>query len=298
MRTCCSAARARGGALCAVRHAAAAPHTPTSRLLPPCAFACSRALEAQRLRLLCLGRVPYSPDEPLHFEAWHLVCLGLTGMGAIEEHPSEALSATPPWQVLGCSAANPAASLGDGGVLALLHLLLLLDYASQLAAQLLEAAQGSGPWQSSGPWAAAGSPLRLPPFSLVEVAAAATCWMLRVAAAGALNSEARRLGSLTIAAGQWAGGAGLQAPPAGTRAPWLHGWAPQHPTLPAAPAAAELFWLGALSCFLDGWHAAAGAQQQGAVDPQRLLLAQLVQAEQAACSNVEATIARHCRHAP
>lgn len=151
-------------------------------------------MEAQRLRLLCLGRLPYSPDEPLHFELWQLVCLGFTGQGAIEDHPAEALSSVPAWRALGCSAANPAHSLGDCGVLPLLHLLLALDYTSQLAARLLGAALGS-------PWAAPRAAPRPPPFSLVEVAAAATRWTLRLAAGGGLSSEARRLGSLTIAAG-------------------------------------------------------------------------------------------------
>lgn len=31
------------------------------------------------MQVLCLGRLPYSPDDPLHFELWQAVCWGFTG---------------------------------------------------------------------------------------------------------------------------------------------------------------------------------------------------------------------------
>lgn len=50
-------------------------HPPPS--LPP--RACRRGLERQRLHLLCLGRLPYDPDLPLHFQLFSAVCWGFTG---------------------------------------------------------------------------------------------------------------------------------------------------------------------------------------------------------------------------
>lgn len=114
-------------------------------------------------------------------------------MGAIEDHPSEALSDVPAWQALGFRAANPAGSLAGAGVLPLLLLLLVLDYAGQLASRLLTAALGSP--------LGAHQPASLPPFALAEVAVEATTWLLRALAAGELNGEAQRLGSMAIAAG-------------------------------------------------------------------------------------------------
>ncbi len=33
-----------------------------------------RVLERQRAHLICLGRLPYNPDVPQHFELWQAVC--------------------------------------------------------------------------------------------------------------------------------------------------------------------------------------------------------------------------------
>lgn len=122
------------------------------------------------------------------------------GMDAIEEHPSEMLHGLPAWQLLGFRAANPASSLGDAGVLPLLMLLLCLDYASHLAARLLHLATAGTllPAQAQQAQQAAA---RLPPFSLADVAAEVTRWMLHALASGGLNLQAQRLGSATIAAG-------------------------------------------------------------------------------------------------
>ncbi|KAI7836650.1 hypothetical protein COHA_009534 [Chlorella ohadii] len=208
-------------------------------------------LDRQRLQLLCLGRLPYSPDDPLHFELWQAVCWGFTGMDAIEEHPSEMLHGLPAWQLLGFRAANPASSLGSAGVLPLLMLLLGLDYASHLAARLLHLATAGALLPAHAQQAAE----RLPPFSLADVAVEVTRWTLHTLASGGLNLQAQRLGSATIAA--------------------------------------ELFWLGAAAEFVERWEAA----EQHA-DPQRLLLSVLVQAQQAACSDVRGTVERHLRRPP
>lgn len=63
--------------------------------------------------------------------------------------------------------------------------------------------------------------------------------------------------------------------------------------LPTTHHCAELFWLGAAAEFVERWEAA----EQHA-DPQRLLLSVLVQAQQAACSDVRGTVERHLRRPP
>lgn len=67
-----------------------------------------------------------------------------------------------------------------------------------------------------------------------------------------------------------------------------------HPACHALPAA-ELFFLGALDCFLEGWHAADTAAGPLPMDPSRLLLARLVEAEQRARGDVRGTVMRHLR---
>ncbi|KAL4458780.1 hypothetical protein ABPG75_013645 [Micractinium tetrahymenae] len=132
-----------------------------------------RALDHQRVHLLCLGRLPYNPDVPLHFELWQAVCSTYASLGASATALGDPF--LPPWQALGFSAPNPAAELGDTGLLALLYLLLLADRAPRLAGQLLES-----------------SALGLP---TAAVAVEATAWALRLLRAGELAREAAQLRS-------------------------------------------------------------------------------------------------------
>lgn len=90
------------------------------------------------------------------------------------------------WQVLGFSAANPAAELADTGLLCLLLLLLLADRTPQLAAEVLAASAA----------ALNGAPL-------AAAAVATTGWTLRLLRSGELAAEAQRLESTCTAAGGW-----------------------------------------------------------------------------------------------
>ena len=203
-------------------------------------------LERQRLQLLCLGRLPYSPDDPLHFELWQAVCWGFTGGQAV----SAAAAATSPysgcvWLLYGPTQAapaptrsqprHPARAAGTGAI---------EEHPSEMV-------HGAPAWQLLGFRAAnpasslggagmlpllmlllaldyashlaarllhaalAGALLpphqqraapRLPPFSLADAAVEITRWTLRLLADGSLNTQAQRLGSATIAAGRLGGG--------------------------------------------------------------------------------------------
>jgi hypothetical protein len=156
------------------------------------------------MRLLCLARLPYCPDEQLHFRLWQAVCCGFTGAAG---------GASPPWQLLGCSAANPAADFGSTGLLCPLLLLLLLEQAPTAARQLLTAAQGS-PAQG------------VPAFRLTEAAVLATQRLQLHLVRGSLQAEAQQQGSYIRAAGEWGDAAVSFEPPSSHRQVALNPHAP------------------------------------------------------------------------
>jgi hypothetical protein len=191
--------------------------------------------------LMCLGRLPYNPDEPLHFELWQAVCRAYEGgprgsgagascgrwhllaavlaclcasptpartppgshaglaAAALCTQQQPATKALAPWQLLGFSAANPAAELEGTGVLSLLLLLLPAERSPQLAVRLLAASHGTAEQQQT-----AGEP-PAPGFPLAVAAVEAAAWTLRALRCGELGGESLRLQSTHAAAGGSAG---------------------------------------------------------------------------------------------
>ena len=105
---------------------------------------------------------------------------------------------------------------------------------------------------------------------------------------------------MLLAAG--AGSTALDGLPRAAPQELMPGCPVAHPLLPPCPwaASAELFWLGAVDCFVQQWEqalAAGPAMDEGLryrrQDPGHLLEVVMLRTEQHACSNAAAMVRRH-----